>query len=69
MNLCQFSTLKGGIIQNICFEILNIYISGYDEKKQIQILNELNANNSIIDKILEYKYKEDIFNNSYNLEY
>ena len=68
MNLCKFSTLNGCINQKICFEILNIYIGGYDEKQQIKILTELNANDSIIDKIFENKYKEDIFFNSYNLE-
>ena len=68
MNLCKFSTLNNYINQKMCFEILNIYISGYNEKKQVQILTELNANDSLIKKILQYNYKDDIIFNSFNLE-
>ena len=70
MNLCHFSTLNNYINQKMCFEILNIYISGYNEKKQIKILTELNANDSLINKILQYNYKDkdDIIFNSFNLE-
>ena len=68
MKLSKFYYINNFINQKLCFDILNIYISGYDEQKQIKILNELNANDSLIDEVLEYQYKEDIIFNSYNLK-
>ena len=68
MNICKFSMLNNCINQKLCFNIINIYIKDYDQKKQIKILNELNASNALIDKILDYYYKDDILFNAYNLE-
>ena len=49
MNLCKLCFINNGANQKICFDILNIYIEGYDEKKQVKILNDLNASKSLID--------------------
>ena len=67
MNLCKLCFINNGANQKICFDILNIYIEGYDEKKQVKILNDLNASKSLIDKILYSNYNNSI-NDSYNLE-
>ena len=67
MNLCKLYFINNGVNQKICFDILNIYIEGYDEKKQVKILNDLNASNSLIDKILYSNYSNSI-NDLYNLE-
>ena len=66
MNLCRFSSINNCINQKLCFNILNIYVDGYSEKKQIKILTELNANNSFITKFLESNYIDD---NPYNINY
>ena len=68
MNICKFSCLNNNINKKLCFDIISIYISGYEQKKQIKILNELGASNALIDKILDYYYKVDMTFNSYNLE-
>ena len=68
MNLCKFYSVNNCINQKLCFDVLNIYIGGYNEKKQIKILTELNANNYIINKIIESNYKDDVIYNSFNLE-
>ena len=44
------------------------YIDGYTEKKQIKILNELNADSFFINKFLDNKFIGDNINNPYNLE-
>ena len=67
MNLCKLCFINNGVNQKICIDILNIYIEGYDEKKQVKILNDLNASNSLIDKILYNNYNNSI-NDLYNLE-
>jgi len=67
MNLCKLCFINNGVNQKICIDILNIYIEGYDEKKQVKILNDLNASNSLIDKILYSNYNNSI-NDLYNLE-
>ena len=64
MNLCKFSSINNCINQILCFNILNIYVGGYSEQKQIKILTELNANNSFITKFLESNYIDD---NPYNI--
>ena len=68
MNLCKFCYIHNCINQKTCFDILNIYIGGYEEEKQIKILTELNADNSLIDKLFQYHLKDDIMHNSYYLE-
>ena len=64
MNLCKFSSINNCINQKLCFNILNIYVGGYSEQKQIKILTELNANNSFITKFLESNFIDD---NPYNI--
>jgi hypothetical protein len=64
MNLYKFSSINNCINQKLCFNILNIYVGGYSEQKQIKILTELNANNSFITKFLESNYIDD---NPYNI--
>ena len=68
MNLCKFSTINNCINQKYCFNVLNIYIGGYNEKKQIKILTELNASSSLITKFFESNYIDDTEYNIYNLE-
>jgi hypothetical protein len=68
MNICKFFCINNNINKKLCFDIISIYISGYEQKKQIKILNELGASNALIDKILDYYYKDDITFNSFNLE-
>ena len=64
MNLCKFASINNYINQKLCFNILNIYVGGYSEKKQIKILSELNANNSFITKFIESNFIDD---NPYNI--
>ena len=64
MNLCKFASINNCINQKLCFNILNIYVGGYSEKKQIKILTELNASNSFITKFIESNYIDD---NPYNI--
>ena len=68
MNICKFSMIKNYINQKLCFNLLNNYIDGYTEKKQIKILNELNADSFFINKFLDNKFIGDNINNPYNLE-
>lgn len=68
MNLCKFYSFNNFSNQNLCFDVLNAYINGYDEKKKIKILNELNANDTFIEKYLDYDYQDDMFLSSFNLE-
>ena len=68
MNLYKFSSFNNSMCQKLCLNVISIYISGYEQKKQIKILNELDASSTLIDKILNYYYKDDIFFNSYNFE-
>lgn len=67
MNMCKLCFINNGVNEKICFDILNIYIEGYDEKKQVKILNDLNVPKSLIDKILCSNYSNSIYD-SYNLE-
>ena len=61
--------IKNYINQKLCFNLLNNYIDGYTEKKQIKILNELNADSFFINKFLDNKFIGDNINNPYNLEW
>jgi len=67
MNLCKLYFINNGVNQKLCLDVLNTYTEGYDQKKQVKILNDLNVSNSLIDKILYSKFSNSI-NDSYNLE-
>ena len=71
MNLCEFYQFNNNANLKICFDVLNIYLGRYEKKKQIKILKELNANDTMIEDFLVYlEYHEDKDNmfNLYNIE-
>ena len=65
MNLCKLYSINNCINQKLSFNLINIYTEGYNEKKQIKILKDLNADSAFINKFLD----NNIFDNKspYNL--
>ena len=68
MNLCKFSSFNNFINQKLCFNLIDIYTNGYNEKKQIKILDELNADSYFINKFFDHNIIGNTINNPYNLE-
>ena len=68
MNLCKFSSFNNCINQKLCFNLIDIYTKGYNEKKQIKILDELNADSYFINKFFDHNIIGNTINNPYNLE-
>ena len=68
MNLTKFSIINNCINQKLCFNLINIYVNGYNEKKQIKILNDLNADSNFINKFLDNNLIDSSLYNSFNLE-
>ena len=68
MNLCKFALTNNCLNQNLCYNILKIYIDGLDEDNITKILTELDADSNFIDKFLENYYTDDNNNNAFNLE-
>ena len=68
MNLTKFSLINNCINQKLCFNLINIYVNGYNEQKQIKILNDLNADSNLINKFLDNNLIDSSIYNSFNLE-
>jgi len=68
MNLTKFANINNCINQKLCFNLINIYVNGYNEKKQIKILNELNADSNFITRFLDNNLIDSSLYNSFNLE-
>ena len=68
MNLYKFSLTNNCLNQKLCFNILKIYVDGLNENSIIKILKELEADQSFIEKFMNYYYTDDNNNNAYNLE-
>ena len=68
MNLTKFAIINNCINQKLCFNLINIYVNGYNEKKQIKILNDLNADSNFINKFLNNNLIDSSLYNSFNLE-
>ena len=68
MNLCKFSSISNCINQKLCFNLINIYTNGYNEKTQIKILNELSVDSNFINKFFDNKIIDNTLYNPYNLE-
>lgn len=68
MKLCKFALTNNFLNQNLCHNILKVYLDGLDEDNIVKILSELGADNKFIEKFLENYYLDDNNNNAYNLE-
>ena len=68
MKLCKFAVTNNFLNQNLCHNILKVYLDGLDEDNIVKILSELGADNKFIEKFLENYYLDDNNNNAYNLE-
>ena len=68
MNLCKFAVTNNFLNQNLCHNILKVYLDGLDEDNIVKILSDLGADNKFIEKFLENFYLDDNNNNAYNLE-
>ena len=68
MNLCKFSSISNCINLKLCFNLINIYTNGYNEKTQIKILNELSVDSNFINKFFDNKIIDNTLYNPYNLE-
>lgn len=68
MKLCKFAVTNNFLNQNLCHNILKVYLDGLDEDNIVKILSELGADNKFIEKFLENFYLDDNNNNAYNLE-
>ena len=68
MNICKFSSVNNCTNQKLCFNLLNNYVGGYTEKKQLKIMKEIKADPTFINKFLESKLIDNSTNNPYNLE-
>lgn len=68
MKLCKFAVTNNFLNQNLCHNILKVYLDGLDEDNIVKILSDLGADNKFIDKFLENFYLDDNNNNAYNLE-
>ena len=68
MKLCKFAVTNNCLNQNLCHNILKVYLDGLDEDNIVKILSELGADNKFIEKFLENYYLDDNNNNAYNLE-
>ncbi len=67
MNLCKFSSINNSFNQKLCFKLINLYINGYNEKKQIKILTELNADSFLINKFLDYNFIDENLYDPYKI--
>ena len=67
MNLCKLYYINNGINQKLSFNLINIYTEGYNEKKQIKILKDLNADSAFINRFLDNNIIDNIKKNPYNL--
>ena len=67
MNLCKLYSINNCINQKLSFNLINIYTEGYNEKKQIKILKDLNADSGFINRFLDNNIIDDIKKNPYNL--
>ena len=68
MKLCKFALTNNFLNQNLCHNILKVYLDGLDEDNIVKILSELGADNKFIERFLENFYLDDNNNNAYNLE-
>ena len=68
MKLCKFAVTNNFLNQNLCHNILKVYLDGLDEDNIVKILSELGADNKFIERFLENFYLDDNNNNAYNLE-
>ena len=68
MKLCKFALTNNFLNQNLCHNILKVYLDGLDEDNIVKILSELGADNEFIERFLENFYLDDNNNNAYNLE-
>ena len=68
MKLCKFALTNNFLNQNLCHNILKVYLDGLDEDNIVKILSELGADNKFLEKFLENYYLDDNNNNAYNLE-
>ena len=67
MNLCKFSSINNCINQKLCFKLINLYINGYNEKKQIKILTELSADSFLINKFLDCNFIDESLYDPYKI--
>lgn len=67
MNLCKLYSINNCINQKLSFNLINIYTEGYNEKKQIKILKDLNADSAFINRFLDNNIIDNIKQNPYNL--
>ena len=68
MNLCKFAVMNNCVNQQLCHNILRVYVDGLDEDNIVKILTELDADIKFIDNFLEIYYLDENNNNAYNLE-
>ena len=68
MKLCKFALTNNFLNQNLCHNILKVYLDGLDEDNIVKILSELGADNKFIERFIENFYLDDNNNNAYNLE-